>query len=119
MDIQAILNIGLYIALMIFILSSVGLILLVCVYLAKRARKSRKIHRSPLNQAHPTNSSFSITKQAKKDILPNGFSRQDYYDHGADDSAIDYFGLDEPGAPEPGIAGIVLMDLFEGDDDEK
>jgi hypothetical protein len=44
----------------------------------------------------------------------NGYSRQDYYDNGMHDDAIAELGLDQPSAPAPGIAGIVLADLIMG-----
>jgi len=112
MDIQTILDIGITIDITIFVFSSVGLIVLVCVYLAKHASKTRKIHKTKQVHVRPTYYPQPTNQNAKNEIFPNGYSRQDYYDYGADDTAIDYFGLDQPGAPEPGIAGIVLMDFF-------
>ncbi len=114
MNIQTIADIFLYIAVTIFVLSSTGLIVLVCVYLAKRARKSGKIHRPKRAKVRPTYSYFPNPQQAKYDIFPNGYSRQDYYDNGMFDDAIAELGLDQPSAPAPGIAGIVLADLIMG-----
>ena len=114
MDIQTIADIFLVIAVVSFVLSSTGLIVLVCVYLAKRTRKSGKIHRPKQVKVRPTYSSFPDPQPAKDDILPNGYSRQDYHDYGMYDDAIAELGLDQPSAPAPGIAGIVLADLIMG-----
>ena len=51
------------------------------------------------------------------DLLPNGFSRQDYYGLGFSDSDINFWGLDQPGAPDPNTAGFEIMDFMDGDYD--
>ncbi len=45
------------------------------------------------------------------DPLPNGYQRQDYYAYGINDADIEYWGLDQPGAPEPFAAGIAIADI--------
>lgn len=114
MDIQMIADIFLCIAVTIFVLSSVGLSVLVCVYLAKHAGKSGKIHKLKRVKFRPTYFSFPNHDQTKDDIFPNGYTRKDYYDNGMYDDAIAELGLDQPSAPAPGIAGIVLADLIMG-----
>ena len=37
------------------------------------------------------------------EVLPNGYTRQDYYDVGLDDFAIQDLGMDQPGAPSPDV----------------
>ena len=51
-----------------------------------------------------------------KDILPNGHRRQEYYDAGFSDMDIEYWGLDQHGAPNPYAAGFVIMDMLEDND---
>ena len=56
------------------------------------------------------------------DLLPSGYRRSDYYDYGATDDIIEYWGLDQPGAPAPQDAGIAVWDVldpdYDGDFDE-
>ena len=47
--------------------------------------------------------------------LPNGFMREDYYKYGFTDFDIEYWGLDQTGAPEPPMAGWVIWDMADGD----
>jgi hypothetical protein len=47
--------------------------------------------------------------------LPNGHTRQEYYKMGFSDMDIDFWGLDQPGAPSPQAAGFAIMDLLGGD----
>ena len=49
------------------------------------------------------------------DPLPNGHNRQEYYDLGFSDTDIEYWGLDQPGAPDPLAAGFLIMDMLDGD----
>ncbi len=51
------------------------------------------------------------------DILPNGFRRSDYREFGLTDFDIEYWGLDQPNAPEPLLSGLIIWDLFVGDFD--
>jgi hypothetical protein len=48
--------------------------------------------------------------------LGSGYARQDYRRMGFSDDDIRGFGLDQPGAPPPGIAPFVLDDLMRRDD---
>ena len=48
-------------------------------------------------------SKYSSDNQGE-DFLPNGRKRQEYYDAGLSDTDIEYWGLDQPGAPEPQAA---------------
>ena len=76
---------------------------------------------------------FTITKQGEKEmnkgrydplgnkdpdkILPNGYTRQEYYDAGFSDSDIEFWGLDKPGALDPHVAGFEIMDEMDGNYD--
>ena len=46
--------------------------------------------------------------------LPNGFTKQDYYDAGFTDRDIECWGLDQPGAPGPFMAGFMIGDMQDG-----
>ncbi len=50
-----------------------------------------------------------------EELLPNGRTRQEYYDAGISDQEIEFWGLDQPGAPGPQAAGFVIMDMLDGD----
>ena len=52
-----------------------------------------------------------------EDVLPNGYSRKDYYAKGFSDMDIEYRGLDQPGAPPPHVAGFEILDAMDGDYD--
>ena len=52
----------------------------------------------------------NIFNPEPEDRLPNGRTRQEYYDAGISDSEIEFWGLDQPGAPGPQAAGFVIMD---------
>ena len=112
MDIPTIMKIGITMDITIFILSSMALIVLIWIHRAKHASETGRVHKTKPVHARVTYSSHPIPQHAKGDIFPNGHSRQEYHAYGADDSAIYYFGLDQPSAPEPAIAGIVLMNFF-------
>ena len=60
---------------------------------------------------------YSDTKTLISQNLPNGYNRQDYYDRGYSDTDIEYWGLDQPGAPNPDAAGFVIADMADGDFD--
>jgi len=60
---------------------------------------------------------YSHSASHQNNTLPNGYSRQDYYDYGYSDFDIEYWGLDQPGAPEPEVAGFVVADMMDGDFD--
>ena len=47
------------------------------------------------------------------DLLPSGYRRSEYHRHGATDDDIDFWRLDRPGAPSPGIAGWAVWDLVD------
>ena len=50
-----------------------------------------------------------------EEVLPNGWRRRDYHEYGLTDNDLECWGLDLPGAPEPALSGIVLMDMADGD----
>jgi len=47
------------------------------------------------------------------DLLPSGHRRSEYHRYGATDGDIEFWGLDQPGAPPPDAAGWVVMDMLE------
>ena len=49
------------------------------------------------------------------EVLPNGYKRREYYQQGYSDFDIEFWGLDQSGAPSPEAAGWVLTDLMDGD----
>ena len=59
------------------------------------------------------NSMKDIHFQAEGDwtdeVLPNGYTRGEYYIQGYSDSDIEYWGLNQSGAPSPEAAGRVFM----------
>ncbi len=55
--------------------------------------------------------------QDPDELLPNGHKRSDYYDLGYSDSDIEFWGLNQPGAPDPHVAGFEILDAMEGDYD--
>ena len=50
-----------------------------------------------------------------EEILPNGYKRGEYYEQGFSDFDIDFWHLDQLGAPSPQAAGWILTDLMNGD----
>ncbi len=53
--------------------------------------------------------------QSSEKRLPNGSTRKDYYNHGFTDFDIEYWGMDQPGAPDPSMAGWVIWDALDGE----
>lgn len=49
------------------------------------------------------------------EMLPSGYRRSDYHQYGFMDSDIELLGLDQPGAPEPFIAGMIALDILDDD----
>ncbi len=52
-----------------------------------------------------------------EEVLPNGYTRGEYFQQGYSDFDIENWGLDQSGAPSPEAAGWVLMDMMDGDND--
>jgi len=50
-----------------------------------------------------------------EEVLPNGHTRGEYYDQGYSDYDIEFWNLNQTGAPSPHAAGWVLDDLMDGD----
>ena len=46
-------------------------------------------------------------------LLSSGYLRSDYRSYGATDEDIEFWGLDQPGAPPPDVAGWAVMELLE------
>ena len=63
-------------------------------------------------------SSFTNTYQPlsqENNTLPNGHTRQEYYNYGYSDEDIELWGLDQPGAPDPNVSGVIIADMMDGD----
>jgi len=54
--------------------------------------------------------------ESSDDLLPSGHRRSEYHRYGATDGDIEFWGLDQPGAPPPDAAGWVVMDLLDETD---
>lgn len=67
-----------------------------------------------LNQHSPLNY-LTEADHPIDQILPNGYTRDEYHSFGISDFEIEFWGLDQPGAPPPGMAGLVIMDIWDGD----
>jgi hypothetical protein len=119
MTLQKIMDIGITIDIIIFIVSLVGLIILACVFLGKRVKLRGKKPRTKPYRSHVPSFSSSAGRNAKNDLLPNGYSRQDYYDQGYTDSDIECWGMDQPGAPDPYMGGFAIADMADGKLDGK
>lgn len=53
-----------------------------------------------------------------EDELPNGYEREDYYKLGYTDEEIEYWGLDQPEAPSPTSAGMMIAERIYNSDYE-
>jgi len=61
---------------------------------------------------------FDPTDEDKtNETFPDGHTRKEYYQQGYSDYDIEFWGLDQSGAPSPEPAGWVLMDMMDGDFD--
>lgn len=49
------------------------------------------------------------------EMLTNGYRRSEYHQYGYTDYDISLWGLDQPAAPSPSMAGAVIMDMLDGD----
>ena len=59
---------------------------------------------------------FDPTEEERaEEVLPNGYTRGEYYDQGYSDFYIEFWNLNQMGAPSPHAAGWVLTDLMDGD----
>lgn len=47
------------------------------------------------------------------DLVPGGYRRSEYHRYGASNGAIEFWGLDQPGARPPDVAWWVAMDLLD------
>lgn len=45
--------------------------------------------------------------------LDSGYTRGEYYEYGLDDIEIEFWGLDQPGAPAPEDAGSMIWEMVE------
>lgn len=72
-----------------------------------------KTKSGPIHSLNRKPSRFD-SKSQDENSLPNGYTRQDYYDYGYSDFDIEYSGLDQPGAPSPPASGFVIFDMVDG-----
>ena len=61
--------------------------------------------------------SIECESDGSQEMFPNGHTREEYYDHGFTDHDIEFWGLDQPGAPGPHAAGFEVMDFMDGEYD--
>ena len=73
-----------------------------------------KIKRRSIDFSNRKPTRFDANSQ-DENSLPNGYTRQDYYDYGYSDFDIEYWGLDQPGAPRPPASGFVIADIMDDD----
>ena len=66
--------------------------------------------------SHHSSNNLQSNNQNQK-TLPNGYTRQDYYEYGYSDFDIEYWGLDQPSAPSPETSGFIIADMMDGDFD--
>ena len=98
--------------------STLGLAILVGVYLVRHGKKGGQRSTRSYSSSPPVYSSYSnmnLYGNNPEEVLPNGWRRKDYYDYGLTDLDIECWGMDLPGAPEPALSGIVIMDVADGD----
>jgi len=63
-----------------------------------------------------SNFSFDPSEDDRaSEVLPNDYRRRKYYQQGYSDFDIEFWSLDQSGAPSPEAAGWVLMDLMDDD----
>lgn len=48
------------------------------------------------------------------ELLPNGYTVADYERYGISRDEVEFWGLDQPGAPPPDTAGWVVWDMVDG-----
>ena len=102
---------------LIIALSTLGLVILLGVYLVRHGKKRGQRSTRSYSSSPPAYSSYSnmnLYGNNPEEVLPNGWRRKDYYDYGLTDLDIECWGMDLPGAPEPALSGIVLMDMADG-----
>lgn len=58
--------------------------------------------------------SFDDSNSSSSRLLPNGYQRQDYLNVGFSNEDIEFWGLDQPNAPDPNSAGYIIADSFDG-----
>ncbi len=71
-------------------------------------------NRSLKHSSYQSNN-YSHPASHQNNTLPNGYTRKDYYNHGYTDTDIEFWGLDQAGAPEPKVAGFIIADMMDGD----
>ena len=82
-------------------------------------KRSKRLTRQTGKQS-PTHTSAhrtSTSRPSPNQVLPNGYRRKDYHSYGYSDGDIEYWGLDQPSAPEPLFSGWVIADMMDGEID--
>jgi hypothetical protein len=93
------------IIMIVFLLVGIG-------WIIEEIKKSTGKKKRYISKTFHSDSSISNNQN-----LPNGYNRQDYYYRGYSDTDIEFWGLDQPGAPNPDAAGFVIADMADGDFD--
>jgi hypothetical protein len=103
----------------LYIGSSIGLIIAAVVFLADVQEARAELRRTgsvTFPKEFLPSGLFSSTSRSRAQpssgLLPSGYSRSEYRDYGATDDDIEFWGLDQPGAPPPEAAGWVVMDML-------
>lgn len=124
----------LFVLLLVLSLSGLTMCCLILVYYLKNKDfprlNKRSVHRiPPLQNANAVSNSsliqnrryhsshnwfFSKRDENDDDVLPNGYTRQDYRDVGWLDVEIECWGFDQPAAPSPTFSGFVVADMMDG-----
>ena len=97
--------------------STIGLVILLGVYLSRHGKKGGERSARSYSSSPPAYSSYSNMNfygNNPDEVLPNGWCRKHYYEYGLTDFDIECWGMDLPGAPEPALSGIVIMDMADG-----
>ena len=114
MDFYAFFSLVFPFSVVVFLISSTSLLLATILHIKKGKRKRRK--RKPsfgVVRNQPTYSTSS--RRATPKSLANGHTREEYQRQGFTDYDIDCWGLDQPGAPPPDAAMVILADMADGD----
>ena len=67
-----------------------------------------------LEEKNDTPSRMISYSSRANEVLPNGYTRQEYQDYGYSDEDIEYWGFDQPSAPSPSASGYVVNNMLDG-----
>ena len=66
-----------------------------------------------LGTAFPFDQDLPGYPSKNDDLLPSGYRRSEYHRYGATDGDIEFWGLDQHGAPPPDVAGWAVWDIMD------